>query len=131
MAETKATVFSDLDLAFIAHPNTGAIGRKKNREAVKQSVKSLILTDFYERPFKSDIGCGIRYYLFELYTPAVKQQMENTIREVIRNYEPRANLIDVLVEDRPDQNALTVSVAFYVVNDPNPVVLDVILERVR
>lgn len=131
MAEKTATIFSDLDLGFIAHPVTGQLTRKKNREAVRQSVKSLILTDFYERPFKSDIGCGIRNYLFELFTPATKQQMQNAVREVIRNYEPRAELIDVLVEERPDIHAVTVSVAFYIVNDPDPVVLDVILERIR
>ena len=131
MAEKTATVFSDLDLGFIAHPVTKQLARKKNREAVRQSVKSLILTDFYERPFKSDIGCGIRQFLFELFTPAVKQQMQTSIREAIANYEPRAQIIDVLVEERPDLNALTVSLAFYIVNDPDPVVLDVILERIR
>lgn len=131
MAEKKDTIFSDLDLGFIAHPVTGQLSRKKNREAVKQSVKSLILTDFYERPFKSNIGCSIRFFLFELFTPATRQQMENAIREVIANYEPRAEIIDVLVEERPEYNALTVSLAFYILNDPDPVVLDVILERVR
>jgi len=131
MAEKTATVFSDLDLGFIAHPVTKQLSRKKNREAVRQSVKSLILTDFYERPFKSGIGCGIRQFLFELFTPAVKQQMQNAISETIRNYEPRAQIIDILVEERPDLNALTVSLAFYIVNDPDPVVLDVILERIR
>lgn len=124
-------VYSDLDLGFIAHPITGQLTKKQNREAVRQSVKSLVLTDFYERPFKSDIGCGIRSYLFELFTPATKQQMQTAIREVIRNHEPRASIIDVLVEDRPDLNAVTVSLAFFIVNDPDPVVLDVILERVR
>jgi phage baseplate assembly protein W len=131
MAETKREIFSDLDIAFIAHPITGQLARKTNREAVRQSVKSLVLTDYFERPFKSDIGCSIRYYLFELFTPALKQQMENAIREVIKNYEPRAEVIDVLVEERQDLNALTVSVAFFILNDPEPVFLDVILERVR
>ena len=128
MAES---IFSDLDLSFVQHPITKKLSRKQNREAVKQSVKSLILTDFYERPFKPNIGCSIRYYLFELFTPPVKQQMETAIREVIANHEPRAELIDVLIEERPDLNALTVSLAFFINNDPNPVVLDVILERVR
>ena len=125
------SIFSDLDLSFVQHPVTNKLSRKQNREAVKQSVKSLILTDFYERPFKPNIGCSIRYHLFELFTPPVKQQMENAIREVIANHEPRAELIEVLIEERPDINALTVSVAFFINNDPNPVVLDVILERVR
>jgi len=131
MAVKDTTIFSDLDIGFIAHPVTGQLTRKKNREAVRQSVKSLILTDFYERPFKSDIGCGIRQSLFELFTPATKQKMQNSVREVIANYEPRAELIDVLVEERPDLHAVTVSVAFFITNDPDPVVLDVILERVR
>lgn len=131
MADKDTTVFSDLDLAFIAHPVTGQLTRKKNREAVRQSVKSIVLTDFYERPFKSNIGCGIRKYLFELFTPYTKQQMQNAIREAIKNHEPRAQLIDVLVEDRPDIHSVTISVAFYIVNDPDPVVLDVILRRVR
>jgi phage baseplate assembly protein W len=127
----KQEIFSDLDLSFIAHPITGNVGRKTNRESVRQSVKSLILTDYFERPFKSDIGCSIRYFLFELFTPPVKQQMERAIKEVIKNYEPRADVFEVLVEERPEVNALTVSVAFMILNDPDPVILDVILERVR
>ena len=125
------TIFSDLNIAFSAHPITKQLTRKTNRDAVRQSVKSLILTNFYERPFKPDIGCSIRNYLFELWTPIVKQQMENAVKEVIRNYEPRAELLRILIEDRPDMNSLTVSVAFRVLNDPTPVVLDVILERIR
>lgn len=131
MAETKKELFSDIGLGFFPHPKTGALTRKTNREAIKQSVKSLILTDYFERPFKSNIGCSIRYYLFEMFTPAVKQQMESAVREVIANYEPRADVIEVLVEENREQHMLTVSVAFMILNDPEPVVLDVILERVR
>jgi len=124
-------LFSDLNLAFTAHPVTGAVTRKTDRDAVRQSVKSLVLTNFYERPFKPDIGCSIRNYLFELWTPATRQQMENAVIEVIKNYEPRAKLLRVAISDKPDMNSLVVSIAFTVRNDPTPVVLDVILERVR
>jgi phage baseplate assembly protein W len=124
-------IFSDLDLGFYAHPITQAVSRKTNRDSVRQSVKSLVLTDYFERPFKSNIGCSIRYYLFELFTPAIKQQMERAIREVITNYEPRADIVAVLVEESPETHALIVSVAFMIINDPEPVILDVILERVR
>jgi phage baseplate assembly protein W len=127
----EKVVFSDLDSLFVPNPITKQLARKTNREAVKQSVKNLILTDYFERPFKSDIGCSIRYYLFELWSPALKQTMENAIREVIDNFEPRADILEVLVEDRSDLNALSVTVAFSVRNDVNPVVLNVILERVR
>jgi phage baseplate assembly protein W len=127
----KKEIYSDVDLGFFAHPITGNVSRKVNRDAVRQSVKSLILTDYYDRPFKPNIGCGIRYYLFELFTPAVKQQMESAIRETISNHEPRADVVSVLVEEKQDMHALVISVAFMIINDPNPVVLDVILERVR
>jgi phage baseplate assembly protein W len=127
----KKEIYSDLDLGFYAHPVTQAVTRKTNRDAVRQAVKSLILTDYYERPFNSGIGCSIRYYLFELFTPATKQSMERSIREVISNYEPRADVIAVMVEEKPDVHALVISVAFMIINDPDPVILDVILERVR
>lgn len=131
MRETKDEIFSDLDMGFISHPVTNRLTRKVNREAVRQSVKSLILTDFYERPYKSDIGCNIRGFLFELFTPDVKQRLESAVREVISNYEPRADVIAVMAEDYPENNSLLLSIAFRIQNDPDPVVLDVILERVR
>jgi phage baseplate assembly protein W len=131
MRESKDEIFSDFDLAFISHPVTKKLSRKTNRESVKQSVKSLILTNFYERPYRPDIGCNINGYLFELFTPDIKQVIEESIRTVIRNNEPRADIIAVLVEDRTDTNTLLISVAFRVQNEPDPVYLDVLLERVR
>lgn len=131
MAEPKKELFSDINLAFSAHPVTKELTRKVDRDAVKQSIKTLVLTDFYERPFQPNIGCSIRSFLFEPFNPIMRQRMENSIKETIRNYEPRANLMHVIVEDRSERNALLVSIAFRVKNDPTPVVLDVILERVR
>lgn len=131
MKETKDEIFSDFDIAFIPHPITKRLSRKTNREAVKQSVKSLVLTNFYERPYKPDIGCNISNYLFELFTPDIKQLIENSIKTTITNNEPRAEVIAVLAEDRTDINSLVISVAFRVQNDPDPVFLDVLLERVR
>lgn len=131
MKESKDIIFSDFDLAFIPHPVTKKLSRKTNREAVKQSVKSLILTNFYERPYKPNIGCNISGYLFELFTPDIKQLIEESINSTIRNNEPRAEVIAVMAEDRTDLNSLVISVAFRVQNDPDPVFLDVLLERVR
>lgn len=132
MAGSKETVvFSDFDSLFQANPITKKLNTNTNREAVKESVRNLILTDYFERPFRSDIGCSIRGYLFELWSPALKQTMENAVIEVINNFEPRADVLDVLVEDRSDLNAISVTVAFQIRNDVTPVVLDVILERVR
>lgn len=132
MARTKETFYSDIALAFNPHPITGQIQRKLDDDAIKQSVKSLVLTNFYERPFKPDIGCSIRYLLFELFTPATKQMMENAITEVIRNYEPRAELLTVNVKENPDRHQLEATIIFRIKNRPNePINLSVILERVR
>jgi len=132
MAEPKAAFYSDIALAFNAHPITGAVQRKVDDEAIKQSVKSLVLTNFYDRPFKPDIGCSIRYLLFELFTPATKQMMENAIGEVIKNYEPRVELRTVNVKEDQDRNRLEATIVFRIKNRPNePVNLNVILERVR
>lgn len=131
MKELTDIVYSDFDIGFIPHPITNRLSRKTNREAVKQSVKSLILTNFYERPYKPDVGCGISRFLFELFTPDIKKMIEDSIRSAIKNYEPRAEVIAVLAEDRTDVNSLVISVAFRVLNDPDPVFLDVLLERVR
>ena len=89
------------------------------------------MTDFFERPFKSDIGCGIRALLFENFHPAITQQMDAAIREVISNYEPRAVIHSVDIQARPDHHELSVSIVFFVTNDPEPISLNVILERVR
>lgn len=131
MPEPKQEIFSDLDMSFTAHPITGFLSRKTNRLAVRQSVKNLILTETYERPYKPLLGCGIRNYLFEPFTPITRKLMEDSIRETIDNYEPRASLIAVQVEEYEETHTLTVSIAFMIQNDPEPVVLDVILERVR
>ena len=131
MPEPKQEIFSDLDMSFTAHPITGFLSRKTNRLAVRQSVKNLILTETYERPYKPLLGCGIRNYLFEPFTPITRKLMEDSIKETIDNFEPRANLIAVQVEEYEETHTLTVSIAFMIQNDPEPVVLDVILERVR
>jgi hypothetical protein len=131
MPEPKQEIFSDLDMSFTAHPITGFLSRKTNRLAVRQSVKNLILTEQYERPYKPLLGCGIRNYLFEPFTPITRKLMEDSIRETLDNYEPRANVIAVQVEEYEETHTLTVSIAFMIQNDPEPVVLDVILERVR
>lgn len=129
--EPKAEIFSDIDLSFTPHPITGFLTRKTNRMAVRQSVKSLVLTEAYERPFRPLIGCGLRDYLFEPFNALTRKLMEDSITEVIKNFEPRAQLIAVMVEEYEETHTLTVSIAFMIQNDPDPVVLDVILERVR
>ena len=131
MSEPNQVIYSDFDNLFVSNPITKQLNKKVNRDAVKQSVKNLVLNDFYERPFQSDIGCNIRGYLFEPFTSHLQEQIKQAVINTIENYEPRANLIDILVEDRLDLNGLSLTIAFEIVNDPEAVVLDVLLERVR
>jgi len=131
MPEPSRVIYSDFDNLFVTNPITKKLATKVNRNAVKQSVKNLVLTDFYERPFQSDIGCNIRGYLFEPFTSHLQEQIKDAVVNVITNYEPRAKIIDVLVEDRLDLNAISLTIAFEVLNHSEAVILDVILERVR
>ena len=131
MPEPSRVIYSDFDNLFVTNPITKKLATKINRNAVKQSVKNLVLTDFYERPFQSDIGCNIRGFLCEPFTSHLQEQMKQTILNTIQNHEPRAKVIDVLVEDRIDLNAISLTIAFEILNDSEAVVLDVLLERVR
>ena len=124
-------IYSDIDLAFLSHPVTGKLTRKINRHAVRQSVKSLVLTNHYERPFKPDIGCTIRGLLFENFHPSIRQDLAHAIEETIINHEPRAELIDVQVDPKPDEHGINISIIFRVVNIAEPETLNILLERVR
>ena len=88
-------------------------------------------TNFYERPFQPELGCGIRELLFENFTPMTKVFLERKIEEVIVNYEPRVNLQNVAVDDDQDKNRLVVDIYFYVVGVPGPQVVQTFLQRVR
>ena len=131
MPETSQVIYSDFDNLFVTNPITKQLNRKVNRNAVKQSVKNLVLTDFYERPFHPEIGSDVRAVLFEPFTSHLQEQIKDAVVNVITNYEPRAKIIDVLVEDRLDLNAISLTIAFEVLNHSEAVILDVILERVR
>ena len=100
-------------------------------EAVKRSVRNLINTQFYERPFHPELGCGVRDMLFENYTPMTGIFMRRKIEEVLSNYEPRASLSSIQVNEQMDRNAIDVVVNFYVLNLPNPVSVTTTLQRIR
>lgn len=132
MATSKTVrTFKDLDLNFTAHPVTGDVTRKYDEEAIKRSIRNLLMTNNYERPFHSDIGSQIRAMLFEPVSPLMAASMKRVISNTIETYEPRAVLNDVSVTISSDNNAAYVSVTFTIVNTFSPVKLDVIIERTR
>ena len=122
----------DLDLFFGKKSSDSDINVIEDIQAVKRSVRNLVLLDPYEKPFHPEIAGGIRGLLFELMSPFTAQQIAKKVEDVINNFEPRARLVSVRANPDLDRNAYNVTVEFYVVNAPTELVdLTVMLERLR
>ena len=130
-SKKSTRTYVDLDLDFTRHPVTNDVVKITDVDAVKRSVRNLINTQFYERPFHPELGCGVRDMLFENYTPMTGIFMRRKIEEVLSNYEPRASLSSIQVNEQMDRNAIDVVVNFYVLNLPNPVSVTTTLQRIR
>lgn len=123
--------FSDLDLNFTMHPLTGDVSMKYDGDAVKASIRNLILTNNYERLFHSEIGCQVSGLLFEFASLITATTIENAITNCITNFEPRANLISVLANVSPTQNSVTVTITFSLINTSTPLSMNVTIYRSR
>jgi phage baseplate assembly protein W len=100
-------------------------------EAVKRSVKNLIQTNHYERPFHPEIGSDVRALLFENMTPLTALNLERKVQEVLVNFEPRAKVTSVVAEPNVDANSYHLQISFYVVGIQTPVVVETFLQRLR
>ena len=124
--------YADLDLFFSKKNSDSDINKVTDVQAVKRSVRNLVLLNHYEKPFHPEIGSGIREMLFELMTPVTAIVLTRKIEDVINNFEPRARLVGVSAFPDLDRNAYEVKIEFYVVNTPTELVdLTVMLERLR
>jgi len=123
--------FRDLDLDFTRNAVTNDVNVVEDVIAVKRSVRNLVQTNFYERPFHPELGCGVRELLFEPFTPMTKVFLERKIEEVLTNYEPRVEIQNIAVDDDQDRNRLVVDIYFYVIGVPGPQVVQTFLQRVR
>ena len=123
--------YRDLDLNLIPHPVTGDVNILKESEAVKRSIRNLVFTNFYERFFRRDVGSGVVQLLFEPLTVISQRLIQTAIEDVIRNYEPRAEIISVDVRASVDENGYEASILFYIVNQIEPIQVDLFLKRVR
>ena len=131
-SERDVKHYSDLDLFFGAKAASNDISKVKGIQAVKRSVRNLILTNHYEKPFHPEIGSGVRDVLFENMTPTTAHILTRKIEKVIENFEPRARLISVAAIPNLDRNEYECTISFYVVNAPTELVdLTVFLERLR
>tara|TARA_E500000178_G_C16602003_1_gene565096 strand:- start:80 stop:508 length:429 start_codon:yes stop_codon:yes gene_type:complete len=123
--------YRDLDL-FFSKKSDKDVNKVTDVEAVKRSVRNLILLNTFEKPFHPEIGGNVRGMLFENMTPMVSSVISRKIEDTIINHEPRARLVGVKTQPNFDDNGYNVSVYFYVVNAPTELVqLDSFLERLR
>ena len=129
--QKKFTVYTDFKMDLEQSPVSKDLTLNKNEDAVKESIKNLILTDRGERLMQPNIGGNVRAMLFENITPAVLKLIEEQIRTTIKLHEPRADLIDVIVSSNIDDNTVVVKIVFYISTNSQPITLSVILERTR
>ena len=123
--------YTDLDLFFGRKTNSD-VNKVTDVQAVKRSIRNLVLLNVYEKPFHPEIAGGVREMLFENMTPVTAIIVARKIEDVIKNFEPRARLVAVRATPDLDRNAYEVTVEFYVVNAPTELVdLSVMLERLR
>lgn len=123
--------YADLNLLFTRHPLSGDVTKKQDEEAVKASLRNLISTRHYERPFHPEIGCQIHSLLFENFTPVTLQVMKKTIFDVIEKFEPRVTVLDVKIRDRADENRVDLDIIFRLNNSERPITVSTFLTRVR
>jgi len=120
--------FTDIDVNMTLHPESKDVTLKYDINSIKRSIKNLISTNLFERPFKPSLGLNLSGMLFEL-NHAHTAVLEEEITDLIHKFEPRAAITNVFSSSTG--NELNVSMTFSIINDPQPHELDIILERVR
>lgn len=123
--------FSDLDLNFTKHPITKDVSRKTGYNAIIASIKNLVYTNFYERPFNPRLGSNIRAMLFEPLDPITGTVLQKELKILIENYEPRVSVRDVQVVADYDRNAYQVTLTFFTINSTEPLRTVLFLNRLR
>ena len=124
-------IYKDIDLDFGRNTVTNDVNKLTDVEAVKRSVRNLINTNHYERPFHPEIGSDVRAMLFEPMTPLNALNLQRKVAEVLNNFEPRIDLQQVLANPNIDNNSYELKIMFYVVGSNSPVEVETFLERLR
>ena len=130
-SKRSSRIYKDLNLGFQKNTATKDIQKLTDVEAVKRSVRNLINTNHYEKPFHPEIGSNLRAMLFENITPQMNHIISKNIELLIKNYEPRCRLVQVNTQPMFDRNGYACQISFYVVNYPEQVEVESFLERLR
>ena len=130
-SKRASRIYKDLDLAFGRNSTTNDVNKLTDVEAVKRSVRNLINTSHYDRPFHPEIGSSVRGLLFEPITPLTSLNLQRKVEEVLTNFEPRIRLVQVLSRPDADLNRYSLRISFYVIGTTLPVTVETFLERLR
>ena len=114
----SSRIYKDLNLNFTANLVTGDVATVTDVIAVKRSVRNLLLTNHYDRPFHPEIGSNIQNILFQNFGPITGNQLSRAIEEMIGNFEPRARVTHVECSPIADSNSYSIVINFYVENMP-------------
>jgi len=131
ISTSRSSNYKDIDLFFKAKGTSGDIFKKENAAAVKQAIKTLLLTNKLEKPFNNDFGGDVQGRLFGLAVGSTVSEIKDQILFSIAKYEPRAEVLDLIVTLDPDRNTLHVNVEFKVVNTGQIVEFSTVIERIR
>lgn len=132
LSDKSSRIYRDLDLFFKKKGTNSDVNKVEDIQAVKRSIRNLVLLNEHEKPFHPEIHSGVRDMLFENMTPVVSNILARKIEDVIVNFEPRARLQTVRAIPQFDKNAYEVSIEFFVVNTPTELVdMSLMLERIR
>ena len=127
---TRTKVYKDIDLTFANKPS-GEIFKKQDAAAVKQAVKNLMLTNYFEKPFQPKFGGNLRDMLFDLADDDAEEDIEDRIKAAITIFEPRAQALNVTAIATPDRNSIRVTAEFRVINTQETVTVTTVLARLR
>lgn len=130
--------YSDFAASFLADPATKDLSIVEDDAAVMQSVRTLVLTSFYERPFQPSLGGSVRWLLFEPLDEVTKLALAQSIQSTIELFEPRVKVryVDIYANHGPsgralDDNTVVVVVSFLILNRPGLVSTEFSLQRLR
>ncbi len=127
----RTKIFKDFDLSFSVNPITGDLGTKSDANAIQQSIKTLINTNFFERPFQPTLGCNIRSMLFEPISPVTANDMKTVINDVLVNYEPRIVVRNIEIRDNSDTNSYFITILYNIGSNKTINTFETILKRLR
>ena len=133
-ANVDTYIYKDLSLFFTPNPVSGDVTMVTDVQDIKRSVRNLVMTNRFEKPFHPEVASHVRDLLFERFTPITFNLLRNRIETILANYEPRVSVTDIEIDDSGramDNNELNVRIFFTLRNDPQIQSVDILLERIR